>query len=196
MDRRIDYNYFHWGPFLYNTTMLKEEIDKIKNLCSKENNDYRKNLAGIIKHEHEIDPKKMFPIIFPYLQSYVQAFLEYNPKPLGNKLELTAAWVNYMTKFESNPMHTHDDDLSFVLFTQVPEDLKKEYDNNIGNAKPGALNFIYSLEQRTELINQHSFFPSVGELFIFPACLNHDVNSFQSEGERISVSGNVRITNG
>ena len=176
--------------------MLKEEIDKIKNLCSKKNNDYRKNLAGIIKHEYEIDPKKMFPIIFPYLQSYVQAFSEYNPKPLGNKLELTAAWVNYMTKFESNPMHTHDDDLSFVLFIQVPEDLKKEYDKNIGNAKPGALNFIYSLESRKELMNQHSFFPAVRELFIFPACLNHDVNSFQSEGERISVSGNVKITNG
>tara|TARA_R100001086_G_scaffold112785_1_gene57524 strand:+ start:944 stop:1543 length:600 start_codon:yes stop_codon:yes gene_type:complete len=194
--KRIDYNFFHWGPFLYRTTLLKEEIDAIKNLCSKKNKDYRENLAGIIKHEHEIDRKKMFPIIAPYLQSYLQAFAEYNPKRLGNKLELVTAWVNYMTKFETNPLHTHDDDLSFVLFTQVPKELKEEYNKNVGNTKPGAINFIYSLEQRKELMNQHSFFPLVGELFIFPACLNHYVNGFQCEGERISISGNVRITNG
>ena len=196
MDKTINYEFFHWGPFLWRTTLLKEEIDKIKKLCSKESKDYRNNLAGILKHEHEIDCKKIFPILAPYLQSYLQAFSKYNPKRLGNKLELIAAWVNYMTKFETNPLHTHDENLSFVLFTQVPKDLKKEYDNNIGNTKPGAINFIYSLEQRKELINQHSFFPLVGELFIFPACLNHYVNGFQCKGERISVSGNVKITDG
>ena len=196
MARTINYEFFHWGPFLYRTIMTPEEINKIKKLCSKKNKDYRKNLAGIIKHEHEIDSKKMFPIIVPYFESYLQAFTEHRGKSLGNKLELKATWVNYMTKFETNPMHTHDEDLSFVLFTQVPKELKEEYNKNIGNTKPGAINFIYNLEQRNELINQHSFFPSVRELYIFPACLNHYVNGFQSEGERVSVSGNVRITNG
>ena len=196
MDKIINYEFFHWGPFLYRTTMLQEEINKIKNLCSKQSKDYRKNLAGIIKHEHKIDPKKLFPILISYIQSYVKAYAEHYNKPLGNKLELIAAWVNYMTKFESNPIHTHDDDLSFVLFTQVPNNLKKEYNKNIGNTKPGAINFIYKLEKRNELINQHSFFPAVGELYIFPACLNHYVNGFQSEGERISVSGNIRMING
>jgi len=194
--KRIDYNFFHWGPFLYRTILLKEEIDKIKNLCSKKNKDYRRTLAGLIKHEHEIDRKKMFPIIAPYLESYVQAFTEHHGKRLGSKLELVATWVNYMTKFETNPLHTHDEDLSFVLFMKVPKYLKEEYNKNVGNTKPGAINFIYSLEQRKELINQHSFFPEIGELFIFPACLNHYVNGFQCEGERISVSGNIRITNG
>ena len=146
--KRIDYNFFHWGPFLYRTILLKEEMDKIKNLCSKKNKDYRRTLAGLIKHEHEIDHKKMFPIIAPYLQSYVQAFTEHHGKQLGSKLELVATWVNYMTKFETNPLHTHDEDLSFVLFMKVPKYLKEEYNKNVGNTKPGAINFIYSLEQR------------------------------------------------
>ena len=193
--KRIEYNFFHWGPFLYRTTMLQEEIDKIKNLCSKENKDYRENLAGIIKHEHEIDCKKIFPIIAPYLQSYLQAFSDYSFKQLGNKLELIAAWVNYMTKFESNPLHTHIDDLSFVLFTQVPKGLLQENNNLKQNKQPGCLNFMYVLEHKKLLINKHTFFPKEGDFFIFPASLHHDVNKFQNDKERISISGNIKITN-
>tara|TARA_R110000803_G_C11973083_1_gene319912 strand:+ start:1115 stop:1717 length:603 start_codon:yes stop_codon:yes gene_type:complete len=193
---KINYNFFQWGPFLYKTTMTKEKIHLIKNLCSKKKSkDYRKTLAGIIRHEYSIDHKKVFPIIFPYLQSYLTAFLEHYNKAMGNKLELKSSWVNYMTRFESNPMHVHDDDLSFVLFTQVPEELKEECAKHPGNQKPGYIHFVYSLNNRKEQINQHSFFPEVGDLFIFPASLNHYVNSFTSKGERISISGNVKVTN-
>ena len=199
-DRLINYNFFHWGPFLYKTSLIKEELKKINSLCSKKNNDYRKNLAGIIKHEHEIDYKKIFPILFPYFQSYFQAFHEHygkiNNKKYGNKIELTSAWVNYMVAGESNPLHIHDDDLSFVLFTKIPKDLLSEYNKNVGNAHPGTLNFRYSLGSGKYELAQHSFFPVVGDLFIFPADLHHYVNTFKSKGERISVSGNLKGTNG
>ncbi len=199
-DKIINYNFFHWGPFLYKTTLTKEEIHLIKNLCSKKKSeDCREKLAGIIRHEYNIDRKKVFPIIFPYIDSYIKALFDHYRQTIGNKIELESAWVNYMTKFESNPIHTHDGDLSFVLFTQVPKKLKKEFDNHMGNAKPGNLNFMYTLHnsnQNKQLINQHTFFPEVGDFFIFPACLNHYVNSFTCSGERISVSGNLKITNG
>jgi|TARA_R110002012_G_C11488720_1_gene595918 hypothetical protein len=198
MSRIINYNFFHWGPFLYKTAITKEELNLIKNLChKKKNKDFRKRLAGILRHEYEVDRKKLFSIIAPYFESYLKAFSEnYHGKPLGNKIELMSSWVNYMTKFESNPLHTHDRDLSFIIFTQVQKDLLEEHSKNIGNTKPGCINFIYSLEDRKELINQHTFFPEVGDLFIFPACLYHYVNSFQCEGERISVSGNLEVTDG
>jgi len=196
-NRTINYTFFHWGPFLYKTSLTKEEIDLIKKLCSKKSTDYRKNLAGIIKHEHQLDHKKVEPIIFPYLQSYMKAYTEdYQGKPIGNKLELIASWVNYMTKFESNPIHTHDEDISFAIFTQVPKVLMEEHNKHIGNTRPGSINFLNQLEDRPQLIGQHTFFPAVGDFFIFPACLHHSVNSFQSEGERISVSGNFKITDG
>ena len=194
MNKTIKYNYFHWGPFLYRTSLHSEELDNIKKLCSKKSTDYRDNLAGLIKHEHIIDVKKIFPIILPYINSYTQAYLNYAPKPMGNKVELISAWVNYMTKFESNPLHTHDEDLSFVIYTQVPKMLKKEVDNTVGNTKPGAINFIYSLGIEKYNVNKHVFLPQEGDFFIFPASLNHSVNHFQCEGERISVSGNLKIT--
>ena len=192
--KSINYNFFHWGPFLYKTSLTKEEINFVKKLCSKKSKDYRKNLAGLIKHEHEVNVKKLFPILAPYFNSYAKSFIEYTGKILGNKIELIQAWVNYMTKFESNPIHTHDEDLSFVIFTQVPKELEKECMESVGNTKPGAINFLYSLEAKETLINEHTFFPSVGDFFIFPTSLHHYVNSFKCKGERISISGNLKIS--
>lgn len=192
----INYNFFYWGPFLYKTTMIKKEVDAIKKLCNKNSKDMRKSLAGIIRHEHKINNLKLFKIINPYFQSYFKALGQHYNKYLGKKIKLKTSWVNYMIKGESNPIHTHDGDLSFVLFLEIPKNLKKEYNNHIGNTKPGTINFIYDLSNKKELINEHSFLPEVGELFIFPACLSHYVNVFNSKGERISISGNLEITNG
>ena len=192
--KTINYNFFHWGPFLYKTKLTNEEIDKIKKLCKKyKKKDFRKNLAGLIKQEYEIDNKKLFSVIFSYFQSYCKAYLEYSGRYLYKQLELKSAWVNYMTKFESNPLHTHDGDLSFVLFTKVPKDLKKEFNDTLSKTKPGCINFIISLYPDKAAIYEHKFFPEVGDLFIFPATLNHYVNSFKCEGERVSVSGNIVV---
>jgi ribosomal protein S27AE len=40
---------------------------------------------------------------------------------------------------------------------------------------------------------KHKFIPEKNDFFIFPATLHHYVNHFQSEGERVSVSGNLKI---
>ena len=196
-NKTINYNFFHWGPFLYKTSVTQEELNSIKKLCTKKSKDYRRSLAGLIKNEYEIDHKKLFPIINPHFHSYTIAYSDYTSKMLGNKIELISAWVNYMTKFESNPIHTHTDDLSFVIYTQVPKKLKEEANNTVSNnTRPGSINFLYTLETGKYHLNQHTFMPEVGDFFIFPASLHHSVNHFQSEGERISISGNLTVTNG
>ena len=191
--KTINYNFFHWGPFLYQTSLNQKKIDQIKKLCTKKSKDYRKNLAGLIKHEHVVDVKKLFPIIYPYLDSYAQAYIKYSGKFLGNKIELKTSWVNYMTNVECNPLHSHDDDLSFVIFTQVPKKLKEECNNTVSNSIPGSINFVDTLGKKKYNLEEHRFLPEVGDFFIFPASLNHYVNHFQSEGERISVSGNLIV---
>tara|TARA_R100001163_G_C5067934_1_gene207514 strand:+ start:4193 stop:4786 length:594 start_codon:yes stop_codon:yes gene_type:complete len=193
-ERSITYNFFHWGPFLYKTTLTEDEIKNIKKLCSKDNPDYRKNLAGLINNEHEVDVKKLFTIIYPFINSYCKAYTEYCGGILGHKIELISSWVNYMVKGESNPIHTHDENLSFVIFLEVPEGLKKEQENTVSSTTfPGTINFLYALNDRKHVINEHTFFPNVGDMFIFPSFLHHYVNPFKSEGERISLSGNLKI---
>jgi hypothetical protein len=190
----INYEFFHWGPFLYKTSLKQKEIEQIKSLCKKnKKKDYRKHLAGLIKQEYTISNEKLFPLILPYLQSYSQAYLNYAGKPMGTKIELVSSWVNYMTKFESNPLHSHEEDLSFVIYTNVPKKLKEEVASTIANTRPGAINFFHTLGTDKYTVNSHEFMPEVGDFFIFPASLNHNVNHFQSEGERISISGNIKI---
>jgi len=196
-DKRIDYHFFHWGPYLYKTSLTKEELVSVKKLCSKKSNDYRKNLAGLIKQEYEVDVKKLFPIILPYIKSYAKGYKDYSAQEFGLQVELKKAWVNFMTKFESNPIHAHDEDLSFVIFTKIPSALKEEWNNTVSSGtRPGSLNFMISLNDSQTFINEHSFRPEVGDFFIFPSSLGHYVNSFTCEGERISVSGNLKINNG
>ncbi len=196
-DKIINYTFFHWGPFLYKTKLTDEETSKIKKLCKKDKKkDCRKTLVGLVENEYSIDQKKLFPIILSYVESYVKASYEHWGIILGNKITLESSWVNYMTKFESNPMHTHSGDLSFVIYTNIPEELKKENEktmSNKTNGGPGAINFIYSIDDNKFSISQKHFFPEVNDIFIFPAILNHSVNHFQSEGERTSISGNLII---
>ena len=195
MNRLIKYTYYHWGPFLYKTKLEKKEISDIKKLCSKKSKDVRESLAGLIKNEHEINVNKLYPIIEPYIQSYSEGFRSYRDINLGEKVSLIRAWVNYMTKFETNPLHVHEEDLSFVIFLNVPKQLIKERNETVSRGhKQGELVFINSLVARDEFITSHNFFPEVGDFFIFPAALHHYVNTFKCSGERISVSGNIKIT--
>jgi len=194
-NKKIDYSFFHWGPFLYKTTLTEDELKDVKNLCIKDSTkDARINLAGLIKNEYTIDRTKLFPILLPYLESYAKTYQDYSGKIFGKQLELVTSWVNYMTKFESNPIHTHDEDLSFVIFTEIPKELKQQWNDTISSGpKPGAINFMISLDNKQRAINQHSFQPNEGDFYIFPADLNHFVTHFEAEGERISVSGNLKI---
>jgi len=192
--KNINYEYFHWGPFLYKTKLTNKEINKIKKLCKKNNMDYRPSLAGLIKNEYAVDVKKLFPIIFPYLDSYSKAIYQERGLVLGNNVTLKSSWVNYMTKHEYNPIHTHDDDLSFVIYLDITKELKKESDLTISNGeKPGSISFINKLSKKKLNINSHSMMPEVGDFLIFPADLNHVVNPFKSKGERVSVSGNIEL---
>ena len=97
-NKKINYEFFHWGPFLYKTTLTENELKDIKNLCVRDpKKDARKDLAGLIKHEYNIDRVKLFPILLPYFESYAKAYQSYYNKSLGSKIELVSSWVNYMT---------------------------------------------------------------------------------------------------
>ena len=195
--RRIEYKFLHWGPFVCNYTLLPEEVESFKLLESKE--DYRDSLAGHLENEKALDREEVFKILYPYLDSYVKGYHQYRGQPLANGFELITSWVNRQKKNEFNPPHTHDGDLSFVVYTEVPKDLHKECHASVANSPgPGCITFDFNMAFGSKgfklFLQTHSHLPEVGDMFIFPAHLPHWVYPFKTtEGERVSISGNIKL---
>ena len=185
----IKYGYPYWGPLLFLTKLKKEEIKKIREL-ENEDNDFSKKLVGLIDSQNEIDSKKYYEIISPYLKAYKDAFESYYAEKCPS-IEIGKAWVNKMVAGESNPMHHHVNcNLSSVLFTEIPKDLAKENKNFKGNGTgPGGLQF-YNNPIRAGHITEKGYVPEVGDFFIFPANLSHAVNPFKCKGHRVSIAAN------
>ena len=107
------------------------------------------------------------------------------------KYYLERLWCNFQRPNDFNPPHSHGGALSFIIFLQIPEDLKDENEAYKGkSAGPGGVTFLYG-DGDSYAINSHSFFPEERDMFIFPAWVKHWVYPYQSDCTRISVSGNV-----
>ncbi len=198
--REIKYNFLHWGPFVTQYKLLPEELQAFSKL--EEGEDFKKGLAGHLKDEYELDKNRVFSIILPYLNSYAQGFWDHRKIKLSNGFELKNAWINRQKKNEFNPPHTHDDDLSFVIYTKIPEDLEQECRSSVANSPgPGCIVFDFNMPSSAGgnkmFLQTHAHLPSVGDMFIFPAGLPHWVYPFKTtEGERVSISGNVKFYGG
>ena len=196
-DDKVTYNVFNWGPCVLqvkvsddfkNKLLVGAESARAKKL------DYTDKLAGIIKEEYQYEKKEDYlPEVAQCLGIYDVGFQRWKSDPYEQKPEymLTALWVNYMKQHEFNPPHDHSDQLSFVIFLKVPEEIKKEQKEYKGKSGgPGSLSFLYG-EGNRQAITYQSIHPNEGDMFIFPAWMKHYVAPFYSDVTRISVSGNV-----
>jgi len=212
MINKLEYTFPHWGPFVFETT-VDDELIKIllhKGRESKEKNlDNRKHLAGQIEREYYYtDYDEWFKPIFEiYVNGYLDAIVDRMEFPFvglglncaeGSKLKWTLEdlWINFQRQGEYNPLHNHKGHLSFVIYLQVPEEIVNEDKITKGvynNEGPGRIVFNYG-EKLPFNISGFNKLPKKGDLFIFPSWLKHFVYAFKSNVERISVSGNIRIS--
>jgi len=188
------YNFYYWGPLLFNIKLQPQDLKECAKLCSKEASFVNETLAGVIKHEHYISPVKYSKILDPYLASFRHGYEQWYGKPLTKQINTVTTWVNFMVAGEFNPPHIHTHcDFSSVLFVKTPEKLKEEHKKFPGAGEgPGSIAFTYG-ESQPASISSRNFFPEEGDLFIFPATLVHFVSPFMSEGERISISANLTL---
>ena len=198
----IPYEYFHWGPFLTRMKITDNEIQKVLEMGRQTKDDFRTNLAGIIKEEYKFSDNNanLFMDTFsPYFKVYMEKLIDYNRQPLlrnVTSLKIGKVWINKMKANEYNPQHIHSGDLSFVMYLSIPDDLKKEREEYKGtSAGPGTITFMYGEPNPTDkysyFATQQNFLPENGDFFIFPANLTHQVIPFSSDTTRISVAGNV-----
>ncbi len=193
----VQFNYFHWGPFLMHTHLLEEECKIILEegaRCRKDKKlDFRHKLAGHLKEEYILnDPLKIAKILKKYFEAYTIGYNQWRGEAfLKPNFQLKALWINYMKAGEFNPPHDHSGDLSFVIYPAVPQEIIDECKAFKGTMRgPGGISWTYGDGDRTCISVVHQL-PTTGDMYIFPALLKHWVFPFKSNVERISVSGNV-----
>jgi len=186
-----------WGPCLAQLKVHDGFIKQLMSLAKSSNTPHNKHLAGIIDKEVSLNKELVIPNLTPYIAGYNQVYEQYtgvkqDPPP---QYLLLSAWANFQKQHEFNPPHDHNGELSFVIYLDIPDELKEENKKFKGrHAGPGSIQFLYG-EGNQQYITHRSMFPEVGDMFIFPAALKHWVIPFKSDVVRVSVSGNVDRVN-
>ena len=192
---------FHFGPIISHAKLNKSFLDELRARGDKSDVPHNHELAGHLDDENaynEEDKQWFMKKTANYFKAYVGKLSKFSLNEMGNKppvkgISLCSLWINYMKKNEFNPLHDHSGDISFVIYLQVPENIKSEFESFKGNGVgPGCIGFYYG-ERIENIRTQHHFFPTEGDMFLFPASTKHMVPPFKSDCTRISVSGNLEL---
>ena len=157
---------------------------------------YNKTLAGNL--EKEYSTHKSQEILKPYLISLANEFHKHSTENEHYpQWKIIDPWINFQKKYEYNPLHNHTGVLSFVLWVQIPYDLKDElsHPNCINsNASSNSLfEFVCTDFMGRIVKNKIEVDKSwEGTMIMFPSSLHHMVHPFYTSDEyRISISGNL-----
>lgn len=199
-------NFFKFLPI--STFHVPDEIFKeLKEKAYKGKEDKDKNninLVGHIKEEYNLE-------ITESLHNYIvssslkgvfgdwhKEYFNFNTH--NRPIVLNELWVNFQKKYEFNPMHNHSGFGSFIIFVQIPYDLKEEeaYYSDLKETDVNStskLTFLYHQsngEIHNRPINVDKSFQQ--KMIMFPAKQYHSVNPFYtSDDYRITISGNLKF---
>tara|TARA_R100000697_G_scaffold12810_1_gene18915 strand:+ start:440 stop:1132 length:693 start_codon:yes stop_codon:yes gene_type:complete len=196
MTDQIQVQMFNWGPCVVKVKITDDLKKLLLTEARKNKLDFTDKLAGILDKEtgYSDESKTLIvPEISKYLGVYDQMFEKFINKPYQKRPHyiMTALWINYQKQNDFNPPHDHDGKLSFVIYLQIPDELKKENASYKGKScGPGGIQFVYGDGPR-DCVTYQSFMPEENDMYIFPAWLKHWVAPYKSDCIRISVSGNV-----
>lgn len=191
------------GPQIYSTQVPKELLHDLRTVGDSllENpNTYDRNLASNFdKGTTRGYPQEFIEHVEPWLLGNVdkwnQYLLEMHHREAlpSNHLRLNSLWINYQKEGDFNPIHMHPNAfLSFVIYVDADEKLFEQSDTSFGVA--GHIQFVngeFICDTYADTNWNHQ--PKTGEMFMFPAKLQHVVYPHFVEGYRIGVSGNIVI---
>lgn len=178
-----------FGPSILFTTVDKNIIETLKEVAENSRHDHlRANevLVGNIDKEFALNFNESQSKIFQDLM--IQKVEQYYNEKEQTEVKLIGAqfehpWVNFQEANEFNPVHNHSGDLSYIIYLDIPNNVREEYTQSKVSVR-GIIEFSFN----------NSFFkisPKTGDMIIFPSDLFHCVYPFESNETRISLAGNV-----
>lgn len=161
-----------------------------------------RNLAGhLAKQFHfDTDDGELESFLRKLAVTYEQTFnyLEHMPFQRNPEdLKLINCWINYQSKGEYNPAHTHGGLLSFVIWLQLPffHEVETSIDRNPVSTRKVSGCFEFSYTNALGSITQENITADrrfENHVIMFPAVMTHQVYPFYSSDDyRISISGNL-----
>jgi len=149
-----------------------------------------------------LDPN--FKPLFDFIGDALIKHFEYNLRIDTSKIDtyITKAWASVVRNNWHVPMHAHGEaHYSFCYYVQVPENSDSLHFYSKCLNEP----FYNAFHHEQQLVKEYNFNNSTswyfenkeGELYIFPASLNHNTKNIRSEisnpAERIAIAGDVML---
>jgi len=200
------YHNFHNQLLYVETKISSSDLQKLKNKakdCLKNQNNFKNSnntLAGNIEKEFHLN-ESFEEILFPYTSLLADEYNNLNNKILDKQNQSnwvsTGSWINFQKKHEFNPLHDHTGIYSFVLWIQIPYDLKEELEFKNSKNSNEPLNSLFSftyLNQYGQIVESELPIDKTweGTMILFSSKLRHQVFPFfTSDDYRISISGNL-----
>jgi len=183
-----------FGPPIYKSNLGIKDIEKINSYLENNllNDDDKKkkldasnSLVGKVKEEiyleKEFLEKEFLNIIGPHINN----FLVNSNYKSHKSINIDSCWVVRQYESEYNPVHSHNGDVSGVLYLKFPQDRK--------SGKDGSITFVNS---PTFFLNRGhlTLTPEIGSIFLFPSYVLHTVYPIrenQEERRCIAFNGSL-----
>ena len=194
--------YKPFGPTIGKTKLSKTIVKKLNNFSDKviqnkklsKKLDYDHRLIGSMKQQFSI-PRKILKL---GLENQIKkAIKDYYLNTINikvKKIRIERSWIVSQYAGDFNPPHLHRGNISGVGYLKIPSSIRRNEEKDLA----GLISFFdgrVSLPRNSPPLVKHreTFKPVVGDLYIFPAFLMHDVHPFRGEGERRCFSFNAFV---
>ena len=183
-----------FGPPIYTNNLDLKDIEKINSYLENSllNDDDKKkkldasnSLVGKVKEEIHLEKefleKELLNIIGPHINSFLVNSNYKNHKSIN----IDSCWVVRQYESEYNPVHSHNGDVSGVLYLKFPQNRK--------SGKDGSITFVNS---PTFFLNRGhlTLIPEIGSIFLFPSYVLHTVYPIrENQEERRCIAFNASL---
>tara|TARA_R110000803_G_scaffold24702_3_gene59332 strand:- start:804 stop:1463 length:660 start_codon:yes stop_codon:yes gene_type:complete len=202
-EQKISYNiYSPFGPRVMKASIPQLVVDAVNMKADEilgdediiKKLDYSGNLAGNVKTEVALslsEVKGLDTLINKLSTEYILKTIPGQFDPTKTNMTFSS-WVVSQYAGDFNPLHVHDAQLSGVFFLRLPPKYEEEYRREDHHPTVGCLEFLGGA---ANTFSKHSYLvkPEIGDLYLFPSWLTHQVYPFRSEGERRSMSFNIHL---
>tara|TARA_B110000003_G_scaffold269578_1_gene300819 strand:+ start:174 stop:812 length:639 start_codon:yes stop_codon:yes gene_type:complete len=184
------------GKFEVGNDILEKINSYVDDLTKDENKasklDAGGSLAGQVNQEINFEKKFSEEFIIPTLIKAIKIYIFANTQKKLSKYTFENIWVVRQFENEYNPVHYHSSHISGVGYLKVPENLGETSQKSKLQNPNGKLEFIHGTKMFLSESNV-KITPKVGDFYLFPHYMMHNVYPFKGKGERRSMSFNVSI---